>query len=267
MTLAEKMSEILKDVPANPPRRSGSLPGLRWKNAFDQRSLFLPLIFVAFFLLFPLMILTTIPSSRLKGKPKVHVQGIVTAVREAGTDEQPCKEFSYSFETKERQRYLGKQTLRRDSPYFRATNGDPVPIIYAENEPALNGIDSVTDQEMPPLAFFAILPVFVLLFFSPLLLPNLRSVAEARKVFKNGIISEAEVVFVKKRSGFGGFHFPISKGEVYFAYRTARGEQIESKTVCDNDWLVNKLDVGSPIHVAYLEDKPQKSVILEAFIR
>ena|ERR1700722_12818417 len=269
--LTDMMGKLLAGVSPSPPRSLDALPGLRWRTAFDRRLLIPMLFFMSFFLLFPIMIFTTDPSGRMQFKRKEHVQGTVTTVKDTGTDQQQRRVVEYSFETKDHQPYRGKQVVHEHSPYFQIEAGASVPIIYAEDEAGLNGIDGVLGQESPPLAIFAIFPFFLLFFFfvflGPTLIPNLRLLVEARKFFKRGIVVDAKIVFIKKRSGFGGFQFPTSRTEIYYSYTTGRGELVESKTTCDNDWLVNKLDIGSPIHVAYLERKPEKSTILEAFIR
>jgi len=263
----EKMAEAIKDIPRNPSRRMDTLPGLRWKNAFDRRAMLLPLIFLGFFLFFPVMMFTSDPTMRLQFKQKARVEGKVTVTKDRNSGEGRGRDLEYSFETKDHQQYLGSQVVYEHSPYFQAEAGTAVPIIYAEGEPALNGIDGLVGQDAPPLALFLIFPFFPLVFFGLMLLPSIQSVAKARKIFKQGTIVDAEIVFIKKRSVLAGFHFPISRSEVYYTYKNTRDEQVESKTVCDNDWLVHKLDIGTPIHVAYVERSPRKSVILEAFIR
>jgi hypothetical protein len=270
LNLADMMGDLLKGISPNPPRSIDALPGLRWKTVFDRLSL-VPLLIVPIFLLLPIMILFSIPNMRLQFKHKAHVQGVVTMVNNPSADGQPRRMLDYSFETMAHQHYRGEQTVHEHSPYFSVQVGDPVPIVYAENQPSLNDIDGASGQDDPPLAIFAILPFFFFVFFivfvAPMLLPNLQLLMQARKVFKRGMIVDAEIVFIKKRANANGFHPRSSKCEIYYSYKTSRGQLVESKTTCDNDWLVNKFDVGSPIHIAYLENQPQKSMILEAFIR
>ena len=127
----------------------------------------------------------------------------------------------------------------------------------------LKGISPDPPRSVFPFFFF----VFFIAFVAPLLFPSIQLLKQARKVFKKGVIADVESIFIKKQSTGSGVHPRPLTCEIYYSYKTTRDEQVESKTTCDNDWLAYKLDVGSPIHVAFLENKPQRSMILEAFIR
>ena len=54
--------------------------------------------------------------------------------------------------------------------------------------------------------------------------------------------------------------------EIFFVFH-AGNEERHASQVCDNDWLLHKLDVGSPVTIAYLPKNPKRSIVLETFAR
>ena len=58
----------------------------------------------------------------------------------------------------------------------------------------------------------------------------------------------------------------LSRFKVTYTFRNQAGIQVDGSQTCDNQWLLNKLEPGSEITVAYLPRSEKKSLFLEPYI-
>jgi hypothetical protein len=58
----------------------------------------------------------------------------------------------------------------------------------------------------------------------------------------------------------------LPRAEVIFTFEDSDGRTVQGRQVCDNEWLLGKLDVGSEVTVAYLPKSSRKCVFLEPYI-
>ena len=99
-------------------------------------------------------------------------------------------------------------------------------------------------------------------------LPNIKQIFKARSIFKEGQITEGEIVFIGRKKFSIASNFKAGSNlEVFFSFEIKTGKRIESMISTDSDWLVCKLEGGSPVTVAYLEAKPKISIILDFYYR
>src|SRR5262245_29343041 len=70
-------AEDLARIPVNPPRRTDLLPGLRLSRAISRRMLALPLAFLAFAFLMPILVFSTDPHAALSLRATETVSGTV----------------------------------------------------------------------------------------------------------------------------------------------------------------------------------------------
>lgn len=100
-------------------------------------------------------------------------------------------------------------------------------------------------------------------------MPNIKQIKAARSIFKNGLIANGEIIFIRRKKPTNIFNATkfLTNMEIFFRFSTKNGEKLESKITTDNDWLSSKLEIGSPVTVAYMEKRPQKNIILEFYYR
>jgi hypothetical protein len=260
--------EQFKNIPAQPPRPVELLPGLKLSAQAPQGALISMLILVAAFLLIPLTVLHSNPAWRLALGPTRTVSAQVLSV----TDVQGCqngeRRLVYSFTPEQGGEFRDGVNLCRNSPYWSVEQGGTVPVKYLVSNPSNNAIVGTTDRNGPPVFIFFLLPVLALLIFSQLFLPQYRAVSSAKRLFTNGRMATGSVVFVRRRvntmrNNTGG----IGGADVFISYRLASGEWKEGKAWCGNDWLLQQLDPGAEVHIAYLPERPDEIALLEAFLR
>jgi len=146
--------------------------------------------------------------------------------------------------------------------------GDAVDVQFLPSDPAVNVLRGDSRNSGPPIAFLLVMPLFVLLMFSPMFVPQVREALRARRLFRRGRVATATVVFAKKRVTASYPGWPGSSGaEVFVSFQTPAGEHRDGTAWCPNDWLLNQLVAGTKVHVAYTEGKQGKVALLEAFLR
>ncbi len=258
----------LDEIPKTPPRSISLLPGLKYSSFFDKWS-FLPLILIVLFVsVFPIMILVLEKETRLPFIDMDNSEGIVDDIIDTSECNKGVKVLHYSFISHENRTYYGKYELCSSSKYSSVKVGDSIPIIYDPDDPTFNGIEGELGDNGAPLIIFLIFPLFIILFLAPMLLPSLRQINKARSIFKRGIIVNGEIIFVKRNKNMNAFNVKsFSNMEVFYRFNSSDDLPVEGKMNTDNDWLMNKLDIGSSIKVAYLKDKPNKSIILQCYYR
>ncbi|MBS0365508.1 MAG: hypothetical protein JSR67_06780 [Proteobacteria bacterium] len=254
-------------VPANPPR-TGMLPGMRIKSAIPRSTLVLLLALVALFALMPLSMLSMDPRARLQFGPSATAQGRVLSLADAsGCRGSDARSIVYSFSSEPGKEFRGVAVVCDGAPYYSVSVGDTIPVRYLERDPAVNNIAGGGSNE-PPIFLFMIFPLLFVLIFSPLYFPQLREVMRARKLYKRGTLIQGQVVFVTKRNTATWPGWPgSSTADVYVSYPSQSGARTETVVWCANDWLINQLVPGAPVHVLLPPGGSTKGALLEAFIR
>ena len=259
-------SEFAK-IPVHAPRSYELLPGLRLRGAVPKWALVLPLIFAGFFMLVPLSIVMSDPATRLALWPRESVQGRVLAAGN-GT---ACRGFeshrvTYAFASKSGSEYRGAAILCQNSPYFSVAAGEPISVEYLASNPSVNAVAG-DNRNAPPFAVFLFMPIFFVGFYVSIFWPALRDVLAARRLFKNGRLAIGTVVFVKRRTTMAWRGMPGGSTQVFIQFKTPDGQMAEASNLCQNDWLVNLLAPGTPVHIAYAESDPTRVALLDAFVR
>jgi len=255
-------------VPVRPPRR-GVLPGMRLAAAIPRTTIILVLVFVFFFGAFPLSIMSADPKFKLALGPKEMAQARVISVNDSsGCRDSSAHRVDYRFSVPSGAEYRGATTLCAESPYYSAREGDPIEIRYLSRDPSVNAVvGSAVDTE-PPVFVFLFFPVFFVLILSPLYFPQVREVMRARRLYKRAILTTGQVVFVKRRSIVSWPGWPGSTiSDVFVSYQQGDGRQAETVASCANDWLVNHLAPGAPVHVLLPMRTKERGVLLEAYLR
>jgi|GEM_PF-2890637 len=259
----------LAHVPTDPPRRPETLPGLRPSAVVPRSALFLPLVFVALFAFFPLSILISAPTMRLALGVGKTSQGRVLSTSDASA----CRgsgghRVIYAFSPEPSREFRGAATLCEGSLYYSVKAGDAVEVQFLPSDPAVNVLRDDSRSPTPPLVFFMLMPVFMLLMLSPMFVPQMREALRARRLFCRGRVVKATVVFAKKCMTASWPGWPGSSGsEVFVDFQTPSGERREAVAWCPNDWLLNQLAPGAKVHVAYTDGKRDRVALLEAFLR
>ena len=172
---------------------------------------------------------------------------------------------NYKFQV-EGQTFFGQTTVYQGSPFLNQKIGAKVPVLYAPENPGLNGLAGEWGKNSFPIELFALLPLLFIFMFAPVMLWPLKHLFQARRVFKNGIMAVGHVTWIKRQNQFF-FATPIgSNYEVFFTFTTSDGQNVRTSQSVDNDWLVNQLKPDDELTVVYLPRKPQQAVFLEAFI-
>ena len=258
----------LDALPTATPRKLELLSGLAYRNAFSRSALWLlPLFLLPLILLIPLVALTSDPHMKL-GLVRTQVAaGHVVSVAER--DLRNCRDgrqLVYAFNVPSGAEYRSGVNVCSQSPSYRRKEGDIVPVLYSVSNPANNDLDESHHTlvgALIPLFFF---PVFIVLIFASIFLPQIRPLRRARKLFRQGRLARASVVFVKKRTFATNNMSAYYPTEIYLRYDGPGGKQ-EAKALCSNDWLLNQLVPDSVVHIAYLPEKPAEAALLEAYFR
>lgn len=258
-----------KDMPERPPRSISLLAGLKYSAIFDKSMIF-PIIFIALIIgIFPVVMLLSIEKSfRL---PFVHMEkadGSVTEIVDNSKCDRRSISIHYQFLTNQNYTYYGKYVSCQGNLYSSLKVGGSLPIVYDPKDPSFNGIDGELGKNDPPLFMFIFFPLIFLLIFTPLVIPNIKQIKDARSIFKKGVIAKGEIIFIRRKRPTNMFNLKLlTNMEVFFRFSTVNGETLESKVTTDNDWLSNKLEIGSSVTVAYMEKKPKKNIVLDFYYR
>ena len=258
----------LSTVPLNPPR-TGVLPGMRLGNAIPRSTYLVLFAFIVFFAAFPLTMMTADPTMKLGLGPSRTAEGHMLAVSDAnGCRNSGSRQVVYAFVSESGHEFRGTSTLCQASPYYSAQPGDKIEVRYLVRDPSVNAVVGSNADNQPPLFPFLIFPLFFLLIFSPLYLPQLREVLRARRLYKTAALVQGQVVFVKRRNIGSWPGWPgTSSADVFVGYQLPGSGPAETLVSCSNEWLINKLSPGTPVHILLARDKAERGVLLEAYIR
>lgn len=264
-------SELLQGISKSPPRQPQELPGLRWHNALP-RSWWLTLLPVALFLfVFPLLILSTDKDVQTLFHTMRNAPGrVLTVDRAPGSSRELTQNIiHYSFAPAPGVVYYGSATVPGNSPFALLKAGAPVPVRYAVDNPSVNGIAGLLGQNLLPVVGFALFIPSMMLLIAPLLLWPFVTLLRTRRIFADGTLTTGRVDFIKRTYTYSISHGPVataSRFEVLYSFKDRAGKVRQGRHMCDNDWLVYKLDTGTEISIVYLPDRPEKSIFLEPYI-
>ena len=260
--------EQLAHLPVEPPRAPTLLPGLKLSASLRRSALLVPALFVLLFATFPLMILRSDPTTRLALGPSRTAQGQVLSASDAPAAQRAgTRRVVYEFSPESGRQVRGACVLSSESPYYEVRPGDAISIRYLASDPVVSAVAVSTNNE-PPVFVFLFFPLIALLIFMPMFWPQLKAVLRARRLFKRGQIAAGKVVFVKRSAMAGWPGWPGGMtADVYVQYQRRGGGRVERRAPVANDWLVNQLAPGSPVHIAYLDSEPERIALLEAYIR
>jgi hypothetical protein len=257
----------LAAVVAQPPR-PGVLPGMRLSSAIPRSTLILLVAFMLFFGAFPLSIMSADPRARLDLGPNRVAEGRVVSTSDVSScRNSDGRRIVYAFSPEGGKEYRGTNVVSEVSPYYSAQVGDKIEIRYLVRDPIVSAVAG-SDSNEPPIFVFMLFPAFFFLVFSPLYFPQIREVMRARRLYKTGVLLQGNVVFVKKRGGATWPGWPgSSTADVYVAHQLPGGGRAETIAWCTNDWLINQLSPGTPVHILLSPKKSQRGALLEAFLR
>jgi Protein of unknown function (DUF3592) len=260
--------EVFARLPTEPPRRADDLPGLKLRGAVPKWAIVLPLLFVFFFLLFPLSVMNSDPAMRMSLGATDTVRGHVISVSSASACRGDASHrVVYAFADKSGREYRAATLVCEESPYFAVKEGDAIEVRYLKSDPSVNQLPQQTRNE-PPFLLFLLMPVFFLVFFGAMFWPPVSEMLKARRLFKSGRIANGKVIFIKRRSNFLWPGMPgASASLVYVELTASSGVVREVVASCHNDWLMNQLAPGATVHVAYASDGETRVALLGAYVR
>jgi hypothetical protein len=257
------------DISMEPPRSVSLLSGLKLSEVFNKTTVIFIILLVLLMGFIPVtMIFTMEKEARLPFIEMQKAEGKVIKLLDNSQCDKPSMSVYYEFKTNNGRSYYGDYKPCNRNLYSSLIVGNSVPIIYDPKDPSFNGIEGELGKGQPPTVIFILFPLMFLLMFFPMFLPSLKQIISARSIFKKGQITEGEIVFIGRKKMPAAISFKgIASLEVYYSYKTIKGEKIESKIYTDNDWLACKLGVGSPVTIVYMERKPKKSFVLDFYYR
>ncbi len=247
-----------------PPRSTDLLPGLRFLSAVSWRALLFPAAMLVLVAAMPIFVMTSDPQFRLN-RGGLTVQGRIVSVKPLGAS---ARQIEYVFTPPGSLEYRGTCRCAQDRTYFEAKPGDPVPIRYLPSNPTVNQLQENSDANAPPFIFILFFPVLGLLIFAPMVVPQIKQLLQARRIFKNGRIAKGSVLFVKRRPA--GPWMPQSgstAAEVFISFSVAPGVEREGRAWCGNDWLLNQLPSGAIVRIAFVPERPDELMLVDAYIR
>jgi hypothetical protein len=162
--------------------------------------------------------------------------------------------------------YRNRISVCDASAYRDLKPGDPIPVQYLVADPSVNDIPGT--GEPPPFLFFLVFPIVGLFVFVRICYPAISQLLRGRRIFKTGLLTRGTILFVKDQAVRWPSNFPgIGASTIFVTFTTRSGERIEARTSCSNRWLLQHLGPGAEVHVGYLSEKPEKAILLEAYIR
>ena len=271
--MSKPFANLLSHIPPQPPRDPRILHGLNLKRAWTKGPLLFLVPFCLMFAFLPLIMMSDsqIRSERRATKGNLKsASGIVTKAgwQSAGNNAQGFQSYLVNYKFQDgKVTFNGKSIVYQGSPFANVKAGAKVPVLYAPEDPSLNGIAGEWGtRNVFPVELFFLFPLMFLFMFAPFTVWPLKRLFQARRMFKNGTLTSGRVVWVKRQNQFF-FATPVgSNFEVFFTFTTDEGQAVRTSQSVDNDWLVNQLKPDDELTVVYTPRKPQQALFLEAFI-
>jgi len=259
--------DVLGNIPATGPRPISMLPGLKQKVFFNKTTLFPIFFFLAIISLFFVSILSD-NNLRASFSDMKAVEAKVASIELKSGDECGSKSVNYSFITPDNKTFYGVETVKKGSAYYNLQQGNAVPVKYNPQDPMFNTISAKSGNNRGLIFIPLMMCLFMVAILVALMGPVIKPILEGRKIFSKGVITKAEVLFIRPSPINTMFaNFQRQDYLVFYRFRNSSGNVIESSTATNNSWIFNRLNPGDTVRVAYLEDKPGKSIILECFVR
>jgi len=216
----------------------------------------------------PLIFAFEDPNVRLALGHTETIEAKVLHVAKEGSCKGSCADVTYGFSPLGGPEYRATRSVCPRSAYFTVRPGEPIPVKYLVSDPSVNAVAGETGTNPGFYAGFLLFPVFAIVFFVPLFLPQLRRVLRDRSLFRKGRIARGTVLFVKQSAGWTWPGWPgSSASEVFIQYQLPSGAPAEAIASCQSDWLLRQLAPGISVHIAYLPSQPSRAVLLDAYIR
>lgn len=257
-----EISGLISKIKKDPPREKSQLKGL---NISIKNNPAFPLVIV-------LVIMMLIPMSMLfilknrysdKNRSMAEIEAVINDIDYTIKRKIERAYIYYSFYNEEDSlKYSGRERVNSDSKYFNLTEGDKVNIIYDKDDPYYNKLKSATNNDSTDFFMF-IFPILILIPLLLLLMLSYMNKIKASGIIKKGILSEGKVLYVKNKQ-INLYH---SLNYEIFLEINIDGKLKDIKVECENSWLVNQLEYGTILNVAYLKNKVDKAIILENYIR
>jgi hypothetical protein len=243
------------------------LRGLRLRELLTQSQVVPLLLFSALIVLLPLAMLLTEPAWQLRFGTTSTVDAHVVSVRDGQHCRGSGRRIVYAFVPGQGSEMRGSAFACENSPYYPLAAGDRIPVKYLVSDPYVSAVVGMKGDEMPPglLVMFAVLIAVAL--SSTFFANGGSEVWRARRIFARGRITQATVVFVRPRGMRSIYRTGTQAVDVFVSFSSGRGMPQEAIAWCCNDWLLRQLPVGATVHIAYLENKPDQAILLEAFLR
>ena len=102
----------------------------------------------------------------------------------------------------------------------------------------------------------------------PDLLPRSVQLLRDRKLYRDGVLTTASVIFVKPSGVFSWLPWSgLQSADVCLRFQVGTVGNTEARTVCRNDWLLKQLAPGTPVQIAYLPKRASRVALLDAYVR
>lgn len=289
-------AESLAHISPHPPRSTRELPGFELKRLLSGA--LIPVVAVALFTLFIPLIFLQDPQVRASRTTLKNARGTVLGqdaccsappATSADSTAKPVPTettkiptpvgtpvpqnyrglvLQYRFALPSGETYYGSSYVDESSVFARLKPGAPLPIAYDPADPGFNGIAGDFGKNAVPMAIFAIFPLFGLTFVLSIAFASLKPTWQARRIFQKGELTTGRVLFIApvRLIAMAQGNGVTTRATVTYTFQNQAGDTIKGSQACDNQWLLNKLDPGSEITVAYLWKKEKQNVFLEPFI-
>lgn len=258
----DSLFEELRALAPQPPRRE-MLEGLRWKRIFQAPTWWL-LPFLIFFCFIPFIIAAQVKNDRAQTR---RATARVIQTERFGRPQAGQRELFLKYRFRHNGRdYTGATLAAPASPLsaLRAENSLEVAFDATRPQESVPAFEIARQEDFPWPLFF-IFPLIFLAFLVPLLLPQLRTVLLARRLFARGVLTTGQLKFVKPMLMQTPW-MPFGSSQLIYEFDDENGRPQRGATRCDNSWLTLQLKPQSPLVVAYNPKKPRENIVLEPFV-
>ncbi len=255
----------ISQLSRQPNRNVCELKGLAIKNVFSL-SLLLPV--VAMIIFFAMFFLVEKSDDRhLLFEKGDHVRAVVYASKAIESESNACARIYYEFKAKNGFKYSGDSRVDVNSNACHLKNGDSITVVYLPDHPTINEVESKVSGFSGLGRMFFLFPLFFLIIFAPMLMPDLRKLLFHRRLYRTGIWSEGKIVYIKNGNQSFLDGYVNASAKLYFEFNLPDGRLVESVTEVRNEWLVNNLEYDQKINIIYNASRPRKAMVIECYIR
>ena len=265
-----RFAALLNHVTPTPPRNAKELRGLSFWRRSNKNMLWMaaPFFIIGCFALLAIALITVSDQSSKRIRMTRKTPGKVMYIAKSTMQGQ----IGYSFKASTGELYYGASPTIENSPYAHLKAGDPLTVAYDPSDPTQNEIAIYPRRQESIWPFILMAPIFmfgfVLMMFGPAVFAPASGLIAARRIYKRGILTTGNIRFITRRRNDNTYFHVASAPlfDLFYTFRDQQGNTVEGTQSCNNDWLVNKLDVDSAVTVVYLPPQSRKSIVLEAYI-